>query len=288
MGVAALAGLGRAGLGMAVPGGSRGHRVCLVRSLGVAFSGHRCVTADRAGLVRRVVRHGDRRSSDRAHGTTTGYDLTKWASVNYLPSLTGYFKVAREQAAGDPWKFLTEYPRWIRSQDSLHIGTHPPGLIATQCFLLQTMKTNPGLVKALLEVMPASVEAGFRIFGSDDPRPLLPAERAALRDGASDTPGLRRHRAAALPAGAPVLPARVAWVAAALWPLAPAANLFQPVADTAYPFLSTLALALTAWSARLQGGASRPRPGCSFWPPLRARRWPLASFTRWRSCRWGS
>ncbi len=195
-------------------------------------------------------------------GAPTGYDLTKWASVNYLPSSTGYFKVAREQAAGDPWKFLTEYPRWIRSQDSLHIGTHPPGLIATQCFLLQTMKTNPGLVKALLEVMPASVEAGFRIFGSDDPRPLLPAERAALYATALLT--LLACAGTVLPLYLlvrSVLPARVAWVAAALWPLAPAANLFQPVADTAYPFLSTLALALTAWSARLQGGASRPRPG---------------------------
>src|SRR5208282_3553107 len=113
-------------------------------------------------------------------GAPDGYDLTKWASVNYLPSSTGYFKVAREQAAGDPWKFLSDYPRWIRSQDSLHIGTHPPGLIATQCLLLQTMKANPGLVKVLLDWMPMSVEAGFRVFAAGDPRPLSPAEQAAL------------------------------------------------------------------------------------------------------------
>ena len=48
------------------------------------------------------------------------------------------------------------------------------------------------------------------------------------------------------------LPAPVAWAAAALWPLTPAANLFQPVADTAYPLLSTSALALAAWAARLR------------------------------------
>jgi hypothetical protein len=46
------------------------------------------------------------------------------------------------------------------------------------------------------------------------------------------------------------LPARAAGTAAALWPLAAAAHLFQPGADTAYPLLSTSALALAAWAAR--------------------------------------
>jgi methylthioxylose transferase len=191
-----------------------------------------------------------------------GYDLTKWAAVNYLPSSTGYFKVAREQAAADPWKFLSEYPRWIRSQDSLHIGTHPPGLIATQCLLLETMKANPGLVKVLLDRMPSAVADGFRVFGAADPRPLLPAERAALYATALLT--LLACAGTVLPLYLlvrSVLPAPAAWVAAALWPLAPAANLFQPVADTAYPFLSTSALALTAWALRLHGGSGRPRLG---------------------------
>ncbi len=52
------------------------------------------------------------------------------------------------------------------------------------------------------------------------------------------------------------LPAPAAWAAAALWPLAPAANLFQPVADTAYPLLSTGAMALAAWAVR--GDGTRP------------------------------
>ena len=46
------------------------------------------------------------------------------------------------------------------------------------------------------------------------------------------------------------LPASTAWAAAALWPLVPCANLFQPVADTAYPLLSTTALALAVWAVR--------------------------------------
>jgi len=193
-------------------------------------------------------------------GAPSGYDLTKWASVNYLHSSTGYFKVAREQAAGDPWKFLAEYPRWIETQDSLHIGTHPPGLIVTQCVLLQTMKANASLVKVLLDWMPISVEAGFRVFGADDPRPLLPADRAALYATALVT--LVVCAGTVLPLyllARCALPAPAAWFVAVLWPLAPAANLFQPVADTTYPFFSTAALALTAWSARLQYGSSRPR-----------------------------
>jgi hypothetical protein len=192
-------------------------------------------------------------------GAPAGYDLSKWAGVNYLPASAGYFKIAREQAAPDPWKFLSEYPVWIRSQDSLHIGTHPPGLIATQSLLLQTMKANPALVKALLGVMPAPVEAGFRAFAAEDPHPLLPSERAALYATALLT--LLACAGTAVPLYFLVrsaLPAPAAWLAAALWPLAPAANLFQPLADAAYPFLSTAALALVAWSARLWNGSSRP------------------------------
>jgi hypothetical protein len=51
---------------------------------------------------------------------------------------------------------------------------------------------------------------------------------------------------------------QVAWAAAALWPLAPAANLFQPVADAGYPLLSASALALAAWGARLRGISGGP------------------------------
>ena len=63
-------------------------------------------------------------------GAPSGYDLTKWASVNYLSGSTGHFQVARQQAVRDPWKFLADYPNWIRTQDVFHIGTHPPGLPA--------------------------------------------------------------------------------------------------------------------------------------------------------------
>lgn len=113
-------------------------------------------------------------------GAAEGYDLSKWAAVNYLPGSAGYFKVARQQAMRDPWKFLAEYPEWIKGQDSLHIGTHPPGLIALQCFMIGVMDRNPGLTGLLLEHMPSNVDMGFRIFGAKDPQPLSRADRAAL------------------------------------------------------------------------------------------------------------
>ena len=52
--------------------------------------------------------------------------------MNYFHGSTGYFQIARDQAVRDPWAFLARYPEWIRGQDSLHIGTHPPGLIVAQ------------------------------------------------------------------------------------------------------------------------------------------------------------
>jgi methylthioxylose transferase len=192
-------------------------------------------------------------------GAAAGYDLTKWASVNYLPGSAGYFKVARQQAAGDPWRFLAEYPEWIRGQDSLHIGTHPPGLIAAQCLLMGVMERNPGLAGLLIDHMPGSVEAGFRVFTEHDPQPLTRADRATLYATALLTLFACAGTVVPLYLLARVaLPAPAAWAAAALWPLAPAANLFQPVADTAYPLLSTSALALAAWAARLLEQAGRP------------------------------
>ena len=105
-------------------------------------------------------------------GAAPGYDLSKWAAVNYLPASAGYFQIARKQAVRDPWRFIADYPKWIRDQDSLHIGTHPPGLIAAQCLLMRVMDENPALTGFLLDHMPPAVEEGFRVFGKDDPQPL--------------------------------------------------------------------------------------------------------------------
>jgi hypothetical protein len=188
-------------------------------------------------------------------GAADEYDLTKWAYVNYFGASSGYYQVARKQAVADPWTFLAEYPVWIQSQDSLHIGTHPPGLIALQCLLIRTMERSPLVADRLLRFMPYSTAEGFRQLETMDRRPISRADRAALYLASLLT--LLACAATVIPLyllGRSALPAPAAWVAAALWPLAPAANLFQPDADTAYPFLSASALALAAWAAGLANG----------------------------------
>ncbi len=188
-------------------------------------------------------------------GAADVYDLTKWAYVNYFGASSGYYQVARKQAVADPWRFLVEYPVWIQSQDSLHIGTHPPGLIVTQCLLLRVMEQYPGVAKALERSMPFATAEGFRQLERMDRRLIPRADRAALYLSSLVTllacagtvvPLYLLARSALSPSGA--------WVAAALWPLAPAANLFQPDADAAYPLVSALALALAAWAARSARG----------------------------------
>ena len=189
-------------------------------------------------------------------GAPDEYDLTKWAYVNYFTASTGYYKIAKDQAVGDPWRFLAEYPDWIQNQDSLHIGTHPPGLIAVHGFLLRAMERNPGAVDLLVRLMPGSTAQGFRQLEKMDRRPIPRADRASLFVYSLLT--LLACAGTVVPLyllARSELPARAAWAAASFWPLASAANLFQPGADTAYPLLSTSALALAAWAAR-----TRQRP----------------------------
>ncbi len=188
-------------------------------------------------------------------GAAEEYDLARWAYVNYFNGSTGYYRVAREQAVAHPWRFLADYPVWIQSQDSLHIGTHPPGLIALQCLLLKTMEQNPKAAETLIATMPGPTAGGFRQIEQVAGVPFPRADRAALY--AASVLAVLTCAGTVVPLyflGRSALEAREAWAAAAFWPLVPAANLFQPNADTAYPFLSAAALACAVWSARWAAG----------------------------------
>ena len=109
--------------------------------------------------------------------------------------------------------------------------------------------------------MPYSTAEGFRQLERMDRRPIPGADCAALYLSSLITlfacagtvvPLYLLARSALTPSAA--------WVAASLWPLAPAANLFQPDADAAYPFVSTVALALAAWASRWSQGNRRIIP----------------------------
>src|SRR5262249_52882492 len=157
----------------------------------------------------------------------------------------------------DLGRFLAGYPDWIRTQDALHIGTHPPGLIATEAGVLPLMGGALGAGRFVGGPAPGSGALAFRVYAAGpppspaQPAPLILTGALTLLCCAATVVPLYALARASLPAPA-------AWSAAALWPLVPSAVLFQPTADTAFPLLSTTALALAArrgWVAALLAGA---------------------------------
>jgi hypothetical protein len=181
-------------------------------------------------------------------GAPPGYGLAKWVVALHQRGASGYFTLAKEHAL-DTSKFLAGYPDWIKTQDSLHVGTHPPGLIVGQSLLLRFMERSPGPARFVEDHAPESAARMFRYY--EQVEPLGPVDRATLlltgfmtlvACGVTVVPLYALARAG--------LSAPGAWAVAALWPLAPSAVLFQPTADTAFPLLSTTALALAAASAR--------------------------------------
>ena len=175
-------------------------------------------------------------------GAPTGYGMTKWVTLA-IPGSSGYFEVARARMA-DPWAFWRAYPTWIRDQDALHVGTHPPGLFLLSRGLMALTEARPGVVARVEAGMPRSVKDGFTTLVPPMPR----SQRAAIALMAAMTMGA--CCATVLPIYALArarLSARASWASACLWPLAPSAVLFAPAADTAFPFLATTALALAAY-----------------------------------------
>jgi methylthioxylose transferase len=177
-------------------------------------------------------------------GAPTGLDFSRWAALADRGS-SGYYTLAAR--IGDPWAFWADYPRWIRKQDALHIGTHPPGLFLASYASRRAMTEWPGAARVVDGVLPESARRGFRILTDGQPR----VDRAAMGLIAVGT--LLACCGTVVPLYLLVRldrPAEEAWSAAALWPVVPTAALFHPIADTAFPLLSTGALACAAWAAR--------------------------------------
>ncbi len=177
-----------------------------------------------------------------------GYGLSKWIIALHAPGSSGYYTVAKNQMS-DPARFLADYPSWIARQDALHVGTHPPGLFVVARGMLSAMESRPELSRRVIELSPRSVASAVKAY-----RETLDLSRA---DGAAlALTGALTLLACALSVvpiyllARSVLPASAAWASAALWPLVPSALLFQPTADTAFPLLSTTAIALASWAVR--------------------------------------
>lgn len=181
-------------------------------------------------------------------GAPVGYGLAKWAFALTRSGSSGYYTVVKAEAADLP-AFLAAYPGWIKGQGTLHVGTHPPGLFVTSWLALRAMEANPGLARWVVGLLPRSVALGFgSVFGG---KTLPTADRAAL--AATGFAILCACAVTVVPVywlARSRLSAPASWASACLWPLVPAAILFQPTADTAFPLLSTTALALACWSCR--------------------------------------
>ena len=184
-------------------------------------------------------------------GAPIGYGLAKWIYALDSPGSSGYHTIAKQRMS-DPRRFLAEYPGWIARQDALHVGTHPPGLFLIARGLLDLAEDHPELARSVVAWSPR------HRLDRDGDHPVAARFHPGRRRVLTLTGALTLLACAATVGPTYLLarasfPAPVAWSAAALWPLAPSAILFQPTADTAFPLLSTLALALAARAQRSTG-----------------------------------
>ena len=190
-------------------------------------------------------------------GAPEGYGLAKWIMALRDPGASGYHTVARDEMVGGLKPFLRSFPTWIVGQDSLHIGTHPPGLFVVARSMLDLTRENPDLARLIVDHAPRSVRRMIQATRSIQPIPRADAAALVLTGALT----LLGSALTVIPLFLLVRasqPARTAWAAATLWPLLPAALLFQPTADTAFPLLATAALAAAAWASRAGRGTIGP------------------------------
>ncbi len=186
-----------------------------------------------------------------AVGASSPYGLTRWSCIHLLTEATGYYDVARREAGPDPWKFLAEYPSWVEAQPPGHLAVHPPGLIAGYRGLIALMDRFGPAADLLNALTPPDVDQGFREIESRRNAAIPRTDRAALYLASLITLLACAGTVAPLYLLArESLPPKPAWIAAALWPLSPALNLFQPLPDAAFPLLSATALASAAWAVK--------------------------------------
>lgn len=172
-----------------------------------------------------------------------GYGMAKWTICSYVPACSGYFTVARAEA-GDLGGFLARYPGWIKSQDVLHIGTHPPGLIVEAAGWINFWQQRPTMARTVVAGLPGELrEAARNVVGK---------EGISATDLASVVSISATHWAfCTLTVWALFLLVRrlgydpfTAFAVAAFWPVLPSVVMFQPASDIAFAPLATLAVAL--------------------------------------------
>jgi hypothetical protein len=175
-----------------------------------------------------------------------GMGLARWVTLGN-DGASGYLNVATRETREGLKPFLADYAAWVREQDALHIGTHPPGLILAAHTASAMIRAHPDRARAIVESLPPELLHSFQVL---DPQSTL-ADRATMVVLGLITLVLASATILPLYALARTeLSASGAWAVAAAWPLVPGLILFHPTADTAYPFFATTALALAGWAGR--------------------------------------
>ncbi len=184
-----------------------------------------------------------------------GIGLGKGPYVLGSRSASGYFHLFRYPEPGHPsWtlsdRFLDDYEQEMAKGDTLHIGTHPPGLMFDYLLLHKLIAAHPWLITWAEATMTAETEAMFAELaarGRNRGEPLLKEDIACLWLAVQGT-----H----LIAAATVIPLfgflrltesrTTAWRVVFFWPLLPAIGIFLPKSDVLYPCLAITA----AWCWR--------------------------------------
>lgn len=172
------------------------------------------------------------------------YGLAKWPLCTYFEGSSGYFTIAVKEVASLK-QFLGDYPTWIKSQDCLHIGTHPPGLIVEARLWLDFWASRPNSAKIFLVNLPAEFRDALR---NAVPGKSLPINHQAALVSIAMTHWLL--------CAAVVWPLyflvrrldfqpEVAFSVASIWPVVPSSIMFQPASDISFGVLATSAIALS-------------------------------------------
>jgi hypothetical protein len=178
-----------------------------------------------------------------------GFGMERWPFSLHGEATSGYFTQAQRLLDDrTPLRdFLHGYQAWLKDQDSFHIGTHPPGLIALNYVLLDWFRARPALAAEFIRRAPPRFAAGVRAlaprtpFGAPEYASLLAAALFTIGCALLPIPliyGLAR-RTSEPPS---------AWLAAALWPTIPAVPLFLPLGDCLYPALAALVVLPIVWA----------------------------------------
>jgi len=199
---------------------------------------------------------------------TYAYDrLGRGPLVLYFPSTSGYFTEAHD--ARNFAAYLSNYEELMSRGDVLHLGTHPPGLIALHRGLLELYERSPTLVDATLAVRPQSVrmtEDLLQTLAQAEGKPLARSDLAELWGAtllmqlAGVTALIPLSICVTRSAGS-----AAGWRAACLWPLVPALAIFLPKSDALYPLIG---MGLLACWYRPEGSAGVGASACAavvFW-----------------------